>query len=162
MGLHSKQLGTIGVLRVAAKLMSDGYSVFSELGDLSRVDLIALVNHQPIKIQVKTRRLKNGRITVDSRKSGPGYRYRYTSDDVDVFAIYVPEEDLTLFVSAAQILNAKSTFAIRLSETKNRQRQRVNRFEDLVDFKKALRDHTQSTRPAHAEGKDMIQTTTDE
>lgn len=162
MELHSKQLGAIGVLRVAATLMSASYSVFSELGDLSRVDLIALVDHQPIKIQVKTRRLKDGRVTVDSRKSGPGYRYRYTADDVDVFAIYIPEKDLVLFVSAAQILNAKSTFAIRVSETRNRQQRKVNRFQDLLDFKKALRDHTQSTRPVRYEGKDMIQTTTGE
>lgn len=114
MELHSKQLGAIGVLRVAAKLMSEGYSVFAELGDLSRVGLIVLVNHQPIKVQVKTRNLKDGRIVADSRKSGPGYRYRYTPEDVDVFAIYVSQQDLVLYVDVKQILNAKSTFAIRV------------------------------------------------
>ncbi len=72
MKLHSKQLGAIGVLRVAAHLMSKGLSVFAEMGDLARVDLIVLVDDQPIKIQVKTRNLKEGKISVDSRKSGPG------------------------------------------------------------------------------------------
>lgn len=38
MKLHSKQLGAIGVLRVAAHLMSKGHSVFAEMGDLARVD----------------------------------------------------------------------------------------------------------------------------
>lgn len=160
MKLHSKQLGAIGVLRVAAKLMSEGYSVFAELGDLSRVDLIVLVNHQPIKIQVKTRTLKDGRITVDSRKSGPGYQYRYTLDDVDVFAIYIPEEDITLYVNAAQILNAKSMFAIRVIQSKNKQEKFVQRHHDYLEFKRALRDHTQSTRSGLPEGNDMIQTTT--
>lgn len=160
MKLHSKQLGAIGVLRVAAKLMSEGYSVFAELGDLSRVDLIVLVEHQPVKIQVKTRTLKDGRITVDSRKSGPGYLYRYTLQDVDVFAIYVPQEQLILFVNVAQILNAKSTFAIRVGKSKNNQTRFVHGYQDYLEFKKALRDHTQSTRPTSVEGKDMIQTTT--
>jgi hypothetical protein len=160
MKLHSKQLGAIGVLRVAAKLMSEGYSVFAELGDLSRVDLIVLMNHQPIKIQVKTRNLKNGRITVDSRKSGPGYRYRYTLDDVDVFAIYIPQQELILFVSVAQILTAKSTFAIRVGKSRNNQERFVHGYQDYLEFKRALRDHTQSTRPGFAEGNDMIQTTT--
>ncbi len=32
--------------------------------------------------------------------------------------------------------------------------------ENYLDFKEALRDHTQSTPPGHAEGKEMIQTTT--
>ncbi len=146
MDLHSKQLGTIGVLRVAAKLMSEGYSVFAELGDLSRVDLIVLVDHQPIKIQVKTRNLKDGRIIVDSRKSGPGYRYRYTKNDIDIFAIYVPKEDIILFVDVAQILQAKSTFAIRVRNSKNNQKKFVHWYQDLLEFKKALRDHTQSTR----------------
>lgn len=152
MKLHSKQLGAIGVLRVAAALMSEGYSIFAELGDLSRVDLIVLVNHQPVKIQVKTRNLKDARVVVDSRKSGPGYRYRYTADDADVFAVYVPERELILFVSISQILKAKSTFAIRIDGAKNKQDTFVHRYQDYLEFKRALRDHTQSTRPDASEG----------
>lgn len=53
MKLHSKQLGAIGVLRVAAHLMEQGLSVFAEMGDLSRVDLIVLFENRPIKIQVE-------------------------------------------------------------------------------------------------------------
>ncbi len=151
MKLHSKQLGAIGVVRVAAKLMSEGYSVFAEIGDLSRVDLIALVDYKAVKIQVKTRNLKNGRITVDSRKSGPSYLYRYTPDDVDVFAIYIPQKDWILFLNVNEILQAKGTFAIRIDQSKNKQQARVHWAEDYFDFKKALRDHTQST-PASSRG----------
>lgn len=146
MKLHSKQLGSLGVLRVAAHLMSQGYSIFTELGDLSRVDLIALVDQEPVKIQVKTRNLKDGKIVVDSRKSGPGYLYRYQPGDVDVFAIYVPEVDLVLFLSIDFVLKAKGATAIRIVQAKNNQRDGIHWFEDYLDFKRALRDHTQSTR----------------
>ncbi len=160
MKLHTKQLGAIGVLRVATHLMSQGFSVFAELGDLSRVDLIALVDCQPIKIEVKTRNLSSGKVTVDSRKSGPGYRYRYRANDVDVFAIYIPQRDLVLFLNVHQILSAKSTTVIRMEKSKNNQSKGIHWFADYLDFKQALRDHTQSTRPDKAEGKEMIQTTT--
>jgi hypothetical protein len=160
MKLHSKQLGAMGVLRVAAHLMSEGLSVFAEMGDLSRVDLIVLVNQQPIKIQVKTRNLQDGKITVDSRKSGPGYQYRYKPDDVDVFAIYIPQRDLILFLNVNQVLKAKGTTVIRVDKPKNNQDKGIHWFENYLDFKEALRDHTQSTLPGQTEGKDMIQTTT--
>lgn len=146
MKLHSKQLGSLGVLRVAAHLMSQGYSIFTEFGDLSQVDLIALVDQEPVKIQVKTRNLKDGKIVVDSRKSGPGYLYRYQPGDVDVFAIYVPEVDLVLFLSIDFVLKAKGATAIRIVQAKNNQRDGIHWFEDYLDFKRALRDHTQSTR----------------
>ena len=140
--------------------MSQGLSVFAEMGDLSRVDLICLLDNRPIKLQVKARNLKDGKITVDARKSGPGYRYRYKPEDVDVFAIYIPQNDLILFVSVNRILQAKGTTVIRVDKPKNNQTKGINWFENYLDFKQALRDHTQSTRPGYAEGKEMIQTTT--
>jgi len=108
----------------------------------------------------KARNLKDGKISVDSRKSGPGYRYRYKPEDVDLFAIYIPQRDVILFLNVHQILQAKGTTVIRLVKPKNRQSKGVHWFEDYLDFKQALRDHTQSTRTDHAEGKEMIQTTT--
>lgn len=158
MKLHSKQLGAIGVLRVAAHLMSEGMTVFAELGDSSRVDLIVLAEGRAIKIQVKTRNLQDGKVTVDSRKSGPDYRYR--PDDVDVFAVYIPQRDLILFLNVNQVLKAKGTTVIRVDKPRNSHFKGVNWFENYLDFKRALRDHTQSTRAGDAEGKEMIQTTT--
>lgn len=152
MKLHRKQLGSIGVLRVAAHLMSQGYSVFTERGDLSRVDLIVLVENQPIKVQVKTRNLKDGKIVIDSRKSGPGYMYRYQPEDIDIFAVYIPEKDLVLFLEAGRVLQAKSTTVIRVERSKNNQVEGIHWFEDFLEFGRALRDHTQSTRPSEFEG----------
>ncbi|TAH53014.1 MAG: hypothetical protein EYC68_04970 [Chloroflexota bacterium] len=139
-------VGIIGRIACRGTLDVSGYNIFTELGDLSRVDLIALVDQEPVKIQVKTRNLKDGKIVVDSRKSGPGYLYRYQPGDVDVFAIYVPEVDLVLFLSIDFVLKAKGATAIRIVQAKNNQRDGIHWFEDYLDFKRALRDHTQSTR----------------
>ena len=40
--MHTKQSGSLGELKVAADLIARGYAVFTELGDLSKVDLIVL------------------------------------------------------------------------------------------------------------------------
>jgi hypothetical protein len=127
--------------------MSTGWSVFTERGDLSRVDWIVLFENRPIKIQVKTRSLKDGKVTVDSRKSGPGYTHRYQPDDVDVFAIYIPQKDLIRFLNVNPVLRAKGTRVIRIDKSKNNQKTGVNWFENYLNLKEALRDHTQSTRP---------------
>ena len=55
MTLHKKNKGSIGELKVAADLITKGFSVFTELGDNSKVDLIAIENstYKTYKIQVK-------------------------------------------------------------------------------------------------------------
>lgn len=52
--MHSKQLGNLGETIVAASLIKKGYSVFTQLGDLSKIDLLAVgSDFNPIKIQIK-------------------------------------------------------------------------------------------------------------
>jgi hypothetical protein len=40
--LHNKTKGALGEIAVAKDLLAKGYQVFAELGDNSRVDLIAM------------------------------------------------------------------------------------------------------------------------
>ena len=90
MELHAKIKGNIGEAIIAADLMKLGYSVFTEMGDNSRIDLIAAKDNDLIKIQVKSRKSNDvGAVEISNRKAGPNYRYKYQPDDVDVFAIYV-------------------------------------------------------------------------
>ena len=68
------------------------------------------------------------------------------TEDVDVFAIYIPQRDVILFLSVDQVLKARGTTVMRVAKPKNNQTKKINWFEDYLDFKRALRDHTQSTR----------------
>lgn len=53
--LHSKAKGALGEIAVAKDLLAQGYQVFVELGDNSKVDLIVLgSDFLPIKVQVKS------------------------------------------------------------------------------------------------------------
>lgn len=140
--LHPKAKGNVGEARIAAELMGLGYAVFTEMGDLSRTDLIVeRPDGRTAKVQVKTRKSKYGAVTIDRMKSGPGYRYEYELDDVDVFAVYVYDTDDVLFVPARVICSAtrrKTTFRLRPARNGQqygtRDAQEFSRFDDAVGW----------------------------
>ena len=160
MVLHSKIKGSIGELAVAKKLMEMGYSVFKELGDNSRVDLICLIEKVPIKIQVKSVIEKNNIVAIKTTKNGPNYSFRYETNDVDCFAIYVLNHDIIFFVSSKEFLVNKMCNTFRLAETKNRQKEYIRMARDYYSFERILRDYTPSILPSNVEDNDIVQTTT--
>ena len=62
----SKALGSRGELLAAADLIDKGYNVFTEMGDNSPIDLIAVNpdDHSIVKLQVKTASVKDGKVVV--------------------------------------------------------------------------------------------------
>lgn len=158
MALHAKQLGNLGELSVAADLVSQGYYVFTELGDICKADLVVMdKTYKPIKVQVKTASLRNGKISLKSTKAGPNYRFRYEPKHADIYAIYVWERNMILYVSNSELL-AHYTLTIRIDAAKNKQIAGINQASNYLDFKRALRGHTRSTPEAVATGDEMVQT----
>jgi len=108
--MHAKKKGSIGELAVALDLMHQGYAVFTELGDLSKVDLIAEIRSKLIKIQVKYKRLKWNAVELSLKKAGPNYRYQYTRNDVDLFAVYCPDTGDICYVPFSNFTRLNQTF----------------------------------------------------
>jgi hypothetical protein len=97
--MHTKAKGNVGELAIAKDLTLRGYSVFAELGDLSRIDLIAVKEERLTRVQVKTVwDSSDGVVGISSRSSGPGYSYNYTSRDVDIIALYIADRDDIIYV----------------------------------------------------------------
>lgn len=136
--LHSKTKGMIGEFAVAKELSSQNFSVFKELGDLSKIDLIAEKNSKITKIQVKAITEKDGKIVVDSRKSGPNYSFKYNDEMVDVFAIYILNHDEIFFVSSKELCEAKSSLVFRWTEPKNNQKEKIRNWKEYKNFEKAI------------------------
>lgn len=137
-GLHPKAKGNVGEARIAAELMGLGYAVFTEMGDLSRTDLIVeRPDGRTAKVQVKCRKSKAGAVTVDRQKSGPGYRYSYERDDVDVFAVYVYDTGDVLFVAARVICAERRTTTFRLRPAENGQAQKTRDASHFSSFDEA-------------------------
>lgn len=140
--MHSKLKGSIGELTIARDLQLNGFNVFKELGDLSKIDLIAEKDGKLIKIQVKSLTSKNGVVTLDCKKSGPNYSFRYSSEDVDCFAIYVLDLDLIGYVLSKELL-VQTTINLRVSNPKNGQLSGVRFIQDYENINELLRDYTQ-------------------
>ena len=134
--MHSKAKGNIGEIAVVKDLMLKGYAVFYELGDLSKIDLIALKNNITHKIQVKTTwETKNGTISADLRSSGPGYKYFYTDRDIDIIACYAADRDIICYVNVKEIIDKGSTrLVVRLDKPKNNQTKGINLLENYLDI----------------------------
>lgn len=138
--LHKKLKGNIAELATATELAKLGLAVFRELGDNSRVDLITIVEGRCIKIQVKWAKVEpEGCVFLYTVKTGPNnYRYKYTLEDIDVFALYVEDTSEVLFISAKEAVLSKSTMSIRYIPSKNNQRAGVRMAEDYRSFLKSI------------------------
>lgn len=157
--MHSKIKGNIGETAVALNLMKKGYPVFRELGDNSKVDLIALVEDCPIKIQVKYLTAKNGVVELECKKSGPNYSFVYTLSQVDVFAVYILDKDCIFYISSKELLKHKGSMCFGVEKTPTSRSLRY--IDKYLDFERVLRDYTPHTLPSNVEGDDIVQTTTD-
>ena len=161
--LNPYKAGTLGEIAVCKELIRFGYDVFVEFGGHSKVDLVVLdEKHRASKIQVKTAVSKDEVVVVYSVKKclNPKYNSKYTTDQIDVFAVYVIDHDLIFYISAKEILANGSTSKFRLSEPKNNQKNFVRFVNDFLNFEKALRDCTPHAQPAFAAGDETVQTTT--
>lgn len=132
--MHNKQKGNIGEAATALFLLKKGYPVFTELGDLSRVDLLTIINDKCYKIQVKNaaRETNNGSFTFSTFKSGPNYSYRYKKEDVDIFAVYISSIDELIFIGWNDLKG--DTLNIRFKKSLNNQNKNINWYEDYKDF----------------------------
>jgi len=133
--MHSKKKGALGQLAIAADLVSQGFEVFTELGDLSKIDLIAVDSeYRMFKIQVKAITSVSGKVEVLATKSGPGYKFKYKSKQVDVFGIYVLDKNIIMYVQAKEVISQRKSLTIRLTKTKNGQVKGIRYFEQYLKF----------------------------
>jgi len=138
MGLHAKNKGSIGEMAVAKDLMLQGYSVFYELGDNSRIDLIVEKDHKIIKIQVKAYTSHNGEyVEIYGTKSGQNYKFKYKPEDIDVFGVYVLDLDEIIYISS-EFLNHQNLIRIRFKAPKNGQTKKCRMFENYRSFENSI------------------------
>ena len=88
-------LGDIGVARVTADLLEKGQQVLTPVDSASPFDLATYDGNTITKIQVKSRKLTDGKITVvlkrKYKENGKCKDRRYDVKDVDVVAVYCPD-----------------------------------------------------------------------
>lgn len=98
--IHTKRIGTQGELLVCEDLLSRGYDVFTSVGDYTAIDIVAIKEHQIIRLQVKTNiNTSKGWMYVNAAHGQNGKTVLYKKDDFDYIAgcaidrrtvVYVP------------------------------------------------------------------------
>jgi hypothetical protein len=130
--MHSKRKGNIGQFAIALELSKLGYSVFTEEGDISKIDIIAEKDGKLIRIQSKAITPKNNTLTLSVKKSGPDYHYIYEQGIFDFFGI-VDLEDGKVYLVPDEILSEyTSSFALRKIPSRNNQSKNVHNAEDYL------------------------------
>ncbi len=119
--MHAKFKGNVGAFVLSLFLAEQGYSVFTEQGDISKIDVISEKDGELLKYQAKAVTPVNGKISAELRKCGPGYVYRYTEKDFDYMSVY-DLENKQLYIIPSKILftNKHSlTFSLQPPKIKN-------------------------------------------
>lgn len=119
--MHSKKKGNIGQFGIGLAFSKLGYSVFTEEGDISKIDLIVEKENKLLKIQCKAITPKKGFISIPLKKSGPNYQFAYDSTMFDYFGVYDLEDGNVYLISSKVLNNHKHSFNLRKTKTKNNQ-----------------------------------------
>jgi len=136
---HSKQKGNLGYSATIKELHKLGVNVFTELGDFSKIDLIAEINQKLVKIQVKYATEKNGMVTLPLRKCGPnGYKYTYNENDIDLFSVYLPALDKIIFIPAKLACQNKNTFTLRVTKGEHKQVRECHTIDEFSNLNEIL------------------------
>lgn len=129
--MHSKKKGNIGQFGVALAFAKLGYSVFSEEGDISKIDLIVEKNNKIHRIQCKAVTPIDDKIIVSLKKSGPNYSFKYNENMFDYFAVYDLEDCAVYLVSSSVLKNHNSSIILRKAKSKNNQIKNIHLAEDF-------------------------------
>lgn len=99
--MSNRQIGAVGVSRVASALLRLGYSVLAPLEDCSGYDLVAEKRGRFTRIQVKTSERKDSRCNrygfMTSRGCNAKQAYK---TGVDIFVLWGMDDDLFWVVDA--------------------------------------------------------------
>ena len=95
--MNTKDVGNVSEAKVIARSIELGYTVLEPFGDNDRYDIV--VEDEGFKrVQIKTARPKNGgdKLVFETKSANPHsekWDGQYTSQDIDVFAVYFPDKE---------------------------------------------------------------------
>jgi len=117
----TKQKGDIAEAYVVYFLKQHGFNVLIPWGEDNRYDIVSERNGIFKRIQVKYATPKNGAIEIRLRSCNNYKVMHYSTNDVDIIAVYSPKPDKIYFVPLNCVKN-RSICKLRLRPAKNNQK----------------------------------------
>lgn len=132
----TKQKGDIAEAFIVYALKQNGFNVLIPWGEDNRYDIVSEKNGVFKRIQVKYATPKDGAVEVRIRSCNNYNIIHYSSRDIDIIAVYSPEQNKVYFVPLNGIKN-RSTCRLRLKPAKNKQRKFIvmaSKYESRFDL----------------------------
>jgi hypothetical protein len=130
---HTKTKGDLGVLKAQADLCEKGYLVCLPLSEHCPFDLVAYSDYRFTRVQVKTRSLRSGTLSVRFESSYSDSRgvhmKKVDPKSVDVYCVYCPETDECYYFRLNDFIG-KHTISLRVNKTRNGQARHVRWADD--------------------------------
>jgi hypothetical protein len=132
---HTKTKGDLGVLKSQIDLYQKGYMILLPQTEHSPFDIVAYKNSSFLRIQVKYRKAKNGKIEVPfttcwTDKNGT-HTQNYDKNEIDLMCVYCPDSDKCYYINPKK---CNKTFVLRFSLPKNNQITNINMAEDYLNI----------------------------
>lgn len=127
---HTKTVGDLAELKVAARFAEKGYFVSRPLSEHAPYDLIVDKDNRLQKVQVKARSIyKNGSVVVRKNTSnGP-----YSDGDFDLLALYCIDDERIVLLTWEELRSTEGhEISLRVEKAKNNQTKHVRYFEDYL------------------------------
>ena len=132
---HTKNKGDLGVLKAQLDLYEKGYLILTPHTEHSAFDLVAYKDGNFLRVQVKYRTSRDGKIEVPFRtcwtdKNGT-HTQDYDKNEIDVMCIYCPDTDKCYYINPNE---CGKVFVLRLFPPKNNQKTGVNLAENYLSI----------------------------
>jgi Holliday junction resolvase len=131
--LSKKAKGDIAELAAAKRFVEDGWQVLFPYGENHRYDLVAEKDNKFVRVQVKYSTPKRGVLDVNCRSSNNWSVLHYTSNEIDLIAVYNPHNKNVYFIPVAEINH--SQFKLRIEPSKNNQKAKTHFAENFSELK---------------------------
>jgi hypothetical protein len=122
--MNTFEKGNLSEAILTAKLLEAGYNVLIPVGSGHRYDLVIDTKDGFKKVQVKTGRIYGDNIIFNTSSNNKGYKRRSYHGEVDLMGVYCPELKECFLVPVN--CTGKSSMALRITPTKNKQNKGVN------------------------------------
>jgi hypothetical protein len=128
---HTNVNGNVSESAVLNAFSRAGFVISLPFGNGAPYDLIVDTGERLLKVQVKTGRLRGGRVLFPSQRINGHHgtrRHKYDEGEIDLFAVYCQENETVYLVPT---LGALTEGRLRVSSTKNNQRQNIRWAKDF-------------------------------
>jgi hypothetical protein len=128
---HTKNKGDLGVLKAQVDLFEKGYLILNPVTEHAPFDLVAYRDGRFIRVQVKYRRVVNGRIEVPFKTTWTDrngtHTNLYDKGEVDLFCVYSPDTDKCYYIDPNRF---QCSVSLRVEPPKNGQKANIHFADD--------------------------------